>query len=92
MNIKQQIIDKMKEKYENALPPPAPKPAEDRRVIMGYKVLERTPGGFISKMEITETTLDTGEDFVHTYYLEHEISAKNRNELIDKLLKKEGAF
>lgn len=53
-----------------------------------YEVLERTPGGFISKLKITEVSKNDGRKFSHIYYLEHIKIAKDRNALIDKFLKK----
>lgn len=60
---------------------------KERSVITSWKVLERTPGGYISKLEITERALDGSGNFTHIYYLEHDKVAKERNDFIDKALR-----
>jgi hypothetical protein len=52
--------------------------------IVETKVIDRTPGGFISEIEITEEVIKSGERFTHHYYLIHDKLQKEMQDFIQK--------
>ena len=59
----------------------------ERSKIVSTKILERTPGGFISELEITEETTDKSKErFKTKYYLIHDELQKKTQDFIEKSL------
>ena len=57
---------------------------EEISKIVETKVIDRTPGGFISEIEITEEVIKSGERFTHNYYLIHDKLQKEMQDFIEK--------
>lgn len=61
---------------------------KERSNIIKTKVLDRTPGGFISKLEITEKMIKGGEEFTHIYFLTHSELQNKVNNFIEEQMEK----
>lgn len=61
---------------------------KERSKIISTEVLERSPGGYITKMKITEKASDGSGTFSHVYYLTYDEQKHKMDKFIEKTMKK----